>query len=102
MRLAMIGNDAVVMYDLYQPIEIRGCGRGRCSELKWSAADHGPRFRVTRFWGMEVCPHCGRPFGFARDDETFYLGDSLEDALETYQTVEVSLFGRGEDFSRAY
>ena len=96
MRCAQAGTDAVVMYDLYQPLAIQGCGRGRCSDLKGEAADNGPRFRVTRFWGMETCPVCGRAYGYAHADETLYLGDSQEAALQAYLSAEVSFFGYSE------
>jgi len=49
LRCAHSGTDAVVMYDLYQALEIQGCGRGRCEGLKGQAATTGARFRVTRF-----------------------------------------------------
>ena len=93
LRCARAGTDAVVMYDLYQPLEIPGCGRGRCVDLHGEAATRGPRFRVTRFWDMETCQFCGRPFGYAQNDQTLYLGDSLEDAMNTYASAEASFFG---------
>jgi hypothetical protein len=96
LRCAQSGHDAVVMYDLYQPLEIHGCGRGRCTDLTGEAADHGHRFRVTRFWDMETCPHCGRPFGYARNDQTLYLGDSEAEALSAYEAAELSFFGYEE------
>jgi hypothetical protein len=42
---------------------------------------------------METCPYCGRPFGYARSDQTLYLGDSEEEALAAYQEAELSFFG---------
>ena len=96
LRCAQVGTDAIVMYDLYQPLDIRGCGRGRCADLTGQAATRGARFRVTRFWGMETCPFCARPYGYARADETLYLGDSREDALRTYATAEEFFFGLSE------
>ena len=97
LRVAQVGTDAVVLYDLSQSIEIRGCGRGRCADLTGHPVTAGPRFRVTRFWGMEVCPYCGRLFGYARADQTVYFGDSLEEALETYAAGEQSLFSGADE-----
>jgi hypothetical protein len=90
MRLAQVGSDAVVLYDLHQPVEIKGCGRGRCDNLH-GAAMTGTRFRVTRFWQMEICPSCGRPFGYARADETVYFGNSLNDAIAAFEKGELAL-----------
>jgi hypothetical protein len=95
LRCAQSGTDAVVMYDLYKPLEIQGCGRGRCVDLSGEAATRGPRFRVTRFWGMETCPFCGRPYGYANIDETLYLGDSMDEAMSAYAAAESSFFLTG-------
>jgi hypothetical protein len=84
------------MYDLYQALEIPGCGHGRCVDLRGKAATDGARFRVTRFWGMETCPHCGRPYGYAHADQTLYLGDSEAEALSVYGAAEASFFASSD------
>jgi hypothetical protein len=91
--MAKIGPDAVMMYDLHAGLDIRGCGRGRCQDLKVAAWAGGSRFRVTRFWEIESCPHCGRSYGFARADQTLYLGDSHQEALEAFAEAEGMLLG---------
>ena len=91
--MAKIGPDALMMYDLHAGLDISGCGRGRCQDLKVSASSGGSRFRVTRFWDIEACPNCGRPYGFARADQTLYLGDSREEALEIFAEAEGVLLG---------
>jgi hypothetical protein len=52
MRIARVGADAVVLYDRHAPIDIEGCGRGRCSPLHHPAQPSGVRYSVIRFWGM--------------------------------------------------
>ena len=81
LRCTQVGTDAVVMSDLYQPLDIQGCGCGRCEDLTGEAATREPRFRVTRFWGMKNCPFCFRPYGYGRADENALHGDSMEDTL---------------------
>jgi hypothetical protein len=93
MRWAQVGNDAVVMYDLHAAVEIKGCGLGRCSNLNNFASPAGHRYRVMRFWDIETCQHCGRPFGYARIDQTLYLGDSLEEAAGIFTVAEATFFG---------
>jgi hypothetical protein len=89
----MIGSDAVMMYDLNLSLDIAGCGRLRCKDLKLPGSAHSMRFQVTRFWEMETCPSCGRPYGFARADKTLYLGDSRQDALDAFSAAEGALLG---------
>jgi len=45
---------------------------------------------------METCSNCSRPYGIARADETFYLGDSEAHALSVYAAVEASFFESSE------
>jgi len=87
----MIGTDAVMMYDLHLGLDIAGCGRLRCSDLKLPGSATSMRFQVTRFWEMETCPSCGRPYGFARADKTLYLGNSRQEALDAFAEAEVAL-----------
>ena len=89
----MIGSDAVMMYDLHLGLDIAGCGRLRCRDLKIPGSPNGTRFQVTRFWEMETCPSCGRPYGFARADQTLYLGDSRQEALDAFAEAEGALLG---------
>jgi hypothetical protein len=89
----MIGSDAILMYDLNLSLDIAGCGRGRCRDLKAPGSSRGTRFQVTRFWGMEVCPNCGRLYGYASADQTLYLGDSRQEALDTFAAAEGALLG---------
>ena len=91
LRIARIDDDAVVIYDLHAGIEIEGCGRGSCRTLKFPPVHSGRRYRVTRFWNMELCPHCGRTFGFAQADKTLYLGESLTEAEEAFEAAEFAL-----------
>ena len=98
MRLARVGTDAVVLFDLYQPIKIHGCGRGKCEDLNGAAIEGGPRFRVTRFWQIEMCPFCGRPFGYAQADQTMYKGNSLQEAMDAYSAAEMSFFDGSDTY----
>jgi hypothetical protein len=93
MRIARVGDDAIVLYDRHAPIDIDGCGRGRCSPLHLPAQPSGVRYSVIRFWGMELCPNCGRTFGYARADQTLYRGNSLQDATITFAEAEGLLLG---------
>jgi hypothetical protein len=94
MRVAIVEEDAVVMYDLHQPVELKACGRGTCRPVTRQAATLGKRYRVHRFWQIRTCPYCGRIAGVAEQERTIYLGDSEEDALEAYANAEASLMGR--------
>jgi len=94
MRVAIVEEDAVVMYDLHQPVEIKSCGRGTCRPVSRQAPTYGKRFRVHRFWQIRTCPECGRLAGVAEQDRTVYLGDSEEEALEAYANAEAMLMGR--------
>jgi len=96
LRCAQVGTDAVVMYDLYQAIDIRGCGRGKCTDLSRDGSTNGRRDRVMRFWNMDTCPSCGRPYDYASADQTLYLGHSLQEAIEAFELGEASLFGYGD------
>ena len=91
LRIARLEADAVVIYDLHAGIEIEGCGRGTCRSLSFPAVTNGKRYRVTRFWGMELCPNCGRTYGFAQADKTLYFGESLEEAQEAFDEAEYTL-----------
>ena len=92
LRCAQVGSDAVMLYDLYQALDIPGCGRGKCTDRKNDASTRGRRYRVTRFWGMEICPSCGRAYDYANGQETMYLGDSLSEATSFFDAAEVALF----------
>ena len=94
MRVAIVEQDAVVMYDLHQPVEIKSCGRGTCRPVTRQAPTYGSRYRVHRFWQIKTCPECGRLAGVAEQDRTVYLGDSEEEALEAYANAEATLMGR--------
>ena len=94
MRVAIVEQDAVVMYDLHEPVEIKSCGRGTCSPVSRQNSTFGSRYRVHRFWQIRTCPACGRLAGVAAEDRTLYLGDSEEDALEAYANAEAVLMGR--------
>jgi hypothetical protein len=94
MRVAIVEEDAVVMYDLHEPVEIKSCGRGTCRPVTRQAATFGKRYRVHRFWQIRTCQHCGRLAGVADQDRTIYLGDSEEDALAAYANAEAALMGR--------
>ena len=89
----MIGTDAVLMYDLNLGLDIHGCGRLRCQDLKLAPSNGSRRFQVTRFWDMETCPSCGRIYGYARADRTLYLGDSRQEALAAFAEAEGELLG---------
>ena len=91
LRIARLDADAVVIYDLHAGIEIEGCGRGRCRSLKFPPIANGMRYRVTRFWNMELCPYCGRTFGFAQADKTLYFGQSLTEAEQAFEEAEYRL-----------
>jgi hypothetical protein len=80
------------MYDLYKPVEIKGCGRGRCTDLNLDASTRGRRYRVMRFWKMDTCPVCARPYDFAAADQTLYLGDSFDEALTIFEDGVAALF----------
>ena len=94
MRVAIVESDAVVMYDLHQPVEIKSCGRGTCRPVSRQQATFGKRYRVHCFWQIRMCPECGRMAGVAEQDRTVYLGDSEEDALKAYAGAEAVLMGR--------
>jgi hypothetical protein len=93
LRCAQVGADAVVLYDLHQPVEIRGCGRGKCVDLEREASTKGARYRVMRFWQMDMCPSCGRPFDYSKGQESLYHGDSIAEAAGVFALAEASLFG---------
>jgi hypothetical protein len=84
MRVAIVESDAVILYDLYQPVNITGCGHGRCEKMKHEVVPSGLRYRVQRFWEIDTCPQCGRLIGFGRDDRCVYLGDDEDEALAKY------------------
>jgi hypothetical protein len=94
MRVAIVEADAVVLYDLHQPVELKSCGRGRCRGFTGQAPTSGRRYRVCRFWEIDTCEYCGRMSGFAVRDRTLYYGDSEEEALAAYWHEEESLMGR--------
>ena len=94
MRVAIVETDAVVLYDLHQPVEIKACGRGRCRPVSHQDATYGRRYRVCRFWEIDTCQYCGRMSGFAARDRTLYYGDSEDEALTAYHSEEASLMGR--------
>src|SRR5689334_7007441 len=88
MRVAIVEQDAVVMYDLHEPVEIKSCGKVTCRPVSRQQATYGKRYRVHRFWQIRTCPECGRLAGVAEQDSTVYLGDSEEEALEAYADAE--------------
>ena len=94
MRVAIVEEDAVVMYDLHQPVEIKSCGQGTCRHVSRQAPTYGKRFRVHQFWQIRTCANCGRLAGVADRDSTVYYGDSEEEALEAYANAEAVLMGR--------
>ncbi len=93
MRVAIVEADAIVMYDMHQPVEIKACGRGTCRPVSRQQATEGKRYRVHRFWQIETCPSCGRIVGVAGQDRTVYFGDSEDEALQAYSTAEAALMG---------
>ena len=94
MRVAIVEQDAVVMYDLHEPVEIKSCGRGTCRPVTRQAATFGKRYRVHRFWQIQTCPVCGRLAGVAEQDRTVYYGDSEDEAMAAYTNAEATLMGR--------
>ena len=94
MRVAIVEDDAVVMYDLHQPVEIKSCGRGTCRPVARQAPTYGSRYRVHRFWQIRTCPECGRLAGVAEARPHRLPGDSEEEALEAYANAEAILMGR--------
>jgi hypothetical protein len=94
MRVAIVESDAVVLYDLHQPVEIRSCGGGRCHGVNRQAATPGRRYRVCRFFEVDVCPRCGQMSGATAGHRSLYYGDSQEDAQMTYARAEALLMGR--------
>ena len=94
MRVAIVEQDAVIMYDMHQPVEIKACGRGACRPVNHQQATVGKRYRVHRFWQIQTCLSCGRFSGVADRDRTVYFGDSEDDALQAYSAAEASLMGR--------
>ena len=85
LSVAIIDKDAIILYDLYKPLRIDGCGL--CSDLRFAASARGKRYRVQRFWDIKTCPRCGRLSGYGRDDETLYLGDSEAEAIAVYKAA---------------
>ena len=94
MRVSILESDAVVMYDLHEPVEIPSCGKGNCRPVSRQGATPGRRYRVCCFRSIETCRHCGRVSGVTGAEKTLYYGDSEDDALNAYAQGEEALLGR--------
>ena len=94
MRVSIFDSDAVVMYDLHQPVEIPSCGKGNCRPVSRQGATPGRRYRVCRFLEVQTCRYCGRVTGVTGPEKTLYYGDSEDDALSAYAQGEESLLRR--------
>jgi hypothetical protein len=88
MRVSILDSDAVILYDMYQPVHMRGCGRGHCSEVTSGVFEQGKRYRVQRFWEISTCSNCGRFMGYGERDRCLYFGNDADEALAMYHAEE--------------